>query len=394
MSSAGFIDMWRGSLVGALFLTLAAGLVPDGADAAEIKVGISAALTGPAEALGQGMRQGIEAYFKRLNAAGGINGNTVRLIALDDKYEPDLSAPNMYKLIDEEHVLAVVGNVGTPTAVVTVPIANEKKTLLFGSYTGAGVLRKSPPDRYVFNFRASYAEETSAIIEAILAKGIKPEQIAFFTQNDGYGEAGYQGAVAALKARGFQDANKLAHGRYTRNTVNVEGAVAAIIAAKVEPRVVVMVGAYKPTAAFIKMARQELPKLKFVSVSFVGSLPLANELGASGEGVVVTQVVPHFDANLPAVTEYRQSMKEEGSSPDFISLEGYLVARIFTEAVKKAGAQVSRETIIDALESTNSLDIGIGVPVSYSPGEHQGCHKIWPTVLKGGRFVPFEWKEW
>lgn len=138
---------------------------------AEIVVGMSTALNGPASALGQGMKLGVEAYFKKVNEAGGVNDHKIRLVALDDGYEPSHTAPNMHKLIDNENVIAVIGNVGTPTAVVSVPIANEKKTLLFGAFTGADVLRKSPPDRYVINYRASYAEETAAMIDGLLKNG-------------------------------------------------------------------------------------------------------------------------------------------------------------------------------------------------------------------------------
>jgi ABC-type branched-subunit amino acid transport system substrate-binding protein len=210
----------------------------------EVVVGMSTALSGPAQALGQGVKAGVAARFAELNAAGGIHGRKVRLVALDDGYEPDRCAPNMRKLIDEEKVFAVIGNVGTPTAIVSVPIANEKKTLLFGAFTGAGVLRKSPPDRYIINYRASYAEETAAMIGGILDEmGVAPEEIAFFTQNDGYGDAGYNGAIKALEARGYAQAKDLAHGRYTRNTTNVEDGLIEILEAPVPPRVVIMVGA-------------------------------------------------------------------------------------------------------------------------------------------------------
>lgn len=362
------------------------------ARAGEVKVGMVSVLSGPAEALGKGMKQGLEAYFDKINAAGGVNGNTLKFVALDDGYEPEQAAPKMKTLIDQEQVLAVLGNVGTPTAVVTVPIANEKKTLLFGAYTGAGILRNTPPDRYVMNYRASYAEETAAMIDAILAKGIKPEEIAFFTQNDGYGDAGYKGAVTALKAKGYGEAEKLAHGRYTRNTVNVEEGLGVILDARKEPKAIIMVGAYKPCAAFIKLAKKELPNALFLNVSFVGSLPLARELGADGEGVVVTQVVPHFGDTLPLVEEYRQAIKKTGGEEGFISLEGYLVGRIFVEGLKKAGDKPSRETIIDGLESLQNLDVGSGVAISFSKTEHQGSHKVWPTVIKDGKFVALDWK--
>jgi branched-chain amino acid transport system substrate-binding protein len=361
----------------------------------EINVGMSTALSGPAQALGQGMQAGVEAYFNKVNVAGGVHGNSLKLIAIDDGYEPSKAAPNMRKLIDELQVISVVGNVGTPTAIVTVPIANEKKTLLFGAFTGAGVLRKTPPDRYVINYRASYAEETAAMIDGLLSAGIKPEEIAFFTQNDGYGDAGYKGAVSALKSKGFAGTHKLAHGRYTRNTLNVEEALSVILDAKVEPRAVIMVGAYAPNASFIKIAREDFPDTLFLNVSFVGSVALARELGDAGEGIIVTQVVPDFNSDLPGVVEYRQAMKTYAPDkvPGFVSLEGYIVGKIFVEGLKKSGPEQTRESIIDGLQSLGNLDVGIGETLKYSASEHQGSHKVWPTIIRGGKYVPYDWAE-
>ncbi len=374
----------KGMVVSTACLFMAAGAV-----AGEIKVGMSTALSGPAQALGQSMKAGVEAYFAKINKAGGVNGNTLKLVALDDGYEPAKCGPNMRQLIDQDQVLAVIGNVGTPTAIVSVPIANEKKTLLFGAMTGAGVLRQTPPDRYVINYRASYAEETAAMVDGFLEAGVKPEEIAFFTQNDGYGDAGYSGGVAALKAKGYADADKLAHGRYTRNTVNVEDAAGAIVEAM--PRAVIMVGAYKPCAAFIKMAKEFLPNALFANVSFVGSIPLAAELGDMGDGVIVTQVVPHFESNLPGVADYRNDMGEQ--STGFVSLEGYVAARIFTEGLKNAGAAPTRESIVDGIEGLHNLDVGIGEMINYSKINHQASHKVWPTVIKNGKYVELNWAD-
>lgn len=361
----------------------------------EIRVGTSTVLSGPAQALGRDMKLGMEAYFNKLNKAGGVLGKKIKLIALDDGYEPNKAAPNMRQLIDQQNVVAVLGNVGTPTAIVTVPIANEQKTLLFGAFTGAGVLRKTPPDRYVINYRASYAEETAAMIGGLLGAGIKPEQIAMFTQNDGYGDSGYQGAVAALKAKGYADADKLAHGRYERNTLNIENGLSTVLDAKVEPRAIIMVGAYAPCAKFIKLARKDLPQARFLNVSFVGSNALAKELGADGEGVIVTQVVPHYDHEFPTVVEYREALKafDAEAQPGFVSLEGYIVAKLFTEGLKKAGANPSRESIINALESLENVDLGIGTPVSLGKQKHQGSQTVWPTQIRNGKFVPMPWDQ-
>ncbi len=359
-----------------------------------IPVGMSAALTGPASALGNGVKVGIESYFASVNAAGGVQGKTLVLEAMDDSYEPAKAAPNMATLIDDKKVIAVIGNVGTPTAIVTVPIANEKQTLLYGAYTGAGVLRKTPPDRYIINYRASYAEETAAMVDGLMAAGIKPEEIAFFTQNDGYGDAGYSGAVAALKAKGFSDTDSLAHGRYARNTTNVEGALGTILDADVEPKAVIMVGAYAPCAEFIRMAKVDLPDAVFINVSFVGSIPLLKNLGADAEGVIVTQVVPHYASDLPGVAQYRKDLEAYGggAEPDFVSLEGYLAAKVFVEGLKNAPA-LTREGVIDGLESLSGLDVGIGVPVSYSASNHQASHKVWPTVIRNGQYETLNWAD-
>jgi len=360
-----------------------------------IQVGMTTALSGPAKDLGLSMKHGIEAYFHHVNAKGGINGQPLRLLALDDGYQPTSAAANMRRLTQNDDVVAIIGNVGTPTAMVTVPIANREKILLFGAFTGANVLRKTPPDRYVINFRASYEEETAAMIDSILDRGIKPNEIAFFTQNDAYGDAGYAGALKALKSRGYEQAESLPHGRYTRNTLNVEDGLLSILDAQIEPKAIIMVGAYSACAKFIKYAKTIWPNTRFLNVSFVGSRSLAKALGKAGEDVVITQVVPHFASTLPGVVEYRRLLKayDSEASPDFVSLEGFLAAKIFVEGLKRAPKKLTRENLIDAIESIKNLNIGIDVPISYGPGEHQALHRIWGTEIKKKQFVPLNGKD-
>ncbi len=358
-----------------------------------IDIGMSVALTGPAASLGQGMKLGVETYLKQINSSGGVNGKQINLIALDDGYDPVKAGSNVRKLIADNKVVAAIGNVGTPTAIVTVPIFNQKKTLLFGAFTGAGLLRKTPADRYIINYRASYAQETQAMIQGLLQNGIKPEEIAFFTQNDGYGDAGYKGAVKALNGAGFEQTEKLAHGRYTRGTTNIEDGLSAILDAKVEPKAIIMVGAYKACSAFIKLAKEDLPNVIFLNVSFVGSNALAKALGADGEGVVITQVVPHFNSDEAGVKEYREALKKNSpdSQPGFVSLEGYIAAKLLVEGFKKSKT-VATEDLIDGIHTISNYDAGIGVPITFSKGLHQASNKIWPTIIKGGKFVPLEWK--
>ena len=363
--------------------------------AEEIKIGISAAMSGPASALGQGMRTGIQAHLRDVNAEGGVKGRPVRLVTWDDAYHPDSAEEGVHQLIDVENVLAVVGNVGTPTAKKTVPIANEKKTLLFGAFTGAGLLRKAPPDRYVINFRASYAEETADMVDGLLSLDILPEEIAFFTQDDSYGNAGYEGAIRRLEEKGYMEARSLSHGRYMRNTLNVTDAVVKLLNAPTPPRAIIAVGAYRPCAKFIRIIKRAFPNIIIVNISFVGSEALAETLGADGDGVLVTQVVPHFASKLPVTKEYLSALDRHfpDYAPDFVSLEGFLVAKLFVEGLKHTVEIPTRESIIDGLESLRNLDIGMEQPISFSPTEHQASHKVWLTRIEGGKLKPTTWKE-
>lgn len=364
----------------------------DNASSQTIKVGMSTALSGPARDLGQNMKIGVETYFEAVNASNGINGKKIVLIALDDQYEPTLAAPNMRELIEKKNVIAIIGNVGTPTAVVTVPIANSMQTLLFGAYTGAGILRKNPPDRYVINLRASYAEETATMIKGLLSIGIKPEEIAFFTQNDAYGDSGYEGAMNALKASGYIHPELLAHGRYTRNTLNVEEGLAKILNSGKIPRAIIMVGSYAPSAKFILLAKKEFPNAIFLNVSFVGTNALAKQLGKNGNNVVITQVVPYFDASLSVIKEYRRDLRTyfPGTAPGLGSLEGYLAAKLFVLGLKQADQanNLTREGLIDAFEKMQNVDIGISEKITFDKTHHQALHTVWPTILKDGEIVP------
>jgi serine/threonine protein kinase/ABC-type branched-subunit amino acid transport system substrate-binding protein len=358
-----------------------------GVTADEITLGMSAAFSGPARELGRGMKVGIETCFRHVNDQGGVNGRKLKLIPLDDGYEPARALPNMKALNEQHKVFAIVGNVGTPTAEVTVPYALDRKLLFFGPFTGAGLLRKDPPDRYVFNYRASYAEETAAMVRYLIEiKKLKPEQIAVFAQKDGYGDAGFTGVAKGLRKHG-RDPEQILRVGYERNTGDVDAAVQEILRHKDEVKAVIMVPTYRPAARFIQKLKDAQFKGTFLNVSFVGSEALAEELKQAGpqyaQGVIVTQVVPHYDARATAVLRYRNNLKNyfPDEQPSFVSLEGYLAASLLVEGLKKAGDEVTTDTVIDALESIRNLDIGIGAMINYGPSEHQGSHKVWGTVL-------------
>jgi branched-chain amino acid transport system substrate-binding protein len=357
----------------------------------EVTVGMSTALSGPAGALGRGMMTGVSAYFRVANLAGGVHGRSLRLVTLDDAYEPARCAWNVRNLIDESQVFAIVGNVGTPTAAVTVPIVNEKRVPFFGAFTGAGLLRKKPPDRYVVNYRASYEQETAEMVRGIVQDlRLPPAGIAFFTQDDGYGDSGFAGAVKALRAIGFDRPELLPHGRYPRNTSDIEGGLAKVLGRRAWPRAVIMVGTYAPCAKFIKLAKRCGLDAVFANVSFVGSDPLSTELGRDGDGVVVTQVVPHYGSDLPVVREYRAAV----AGMSFVSLEGFIVGKAFVEALRQAGPGSDRERFLETLESGQPLDLGIGSTCALTPAVHQLSDRVWPTFIRGGGFLPMtSWRQ-
>jgi len=362
----------------------------------EIVFGISAPFSGPAKELGREMKTGIEIAFAAANEAGGVNGRKLALVAFDDGYEPERAKAGMKELAEERKVFGFIGNVGTPTAEVTVPYALDRKMLFFGPFTGASLLRHEPPDRYVFNYRASYAEETAATVKYLVeVRRVRPAEIAVFAQEDGFGDAGFNGVIKLLRKYKRTPESVLRVG-YKRNTVEIGPAVEAILKAR-RVRAVVMVATYKAAARFIEKVKSERPGMLFTNVSFVGSAALAEELVAAGpqiaQGVIVTQVVPLPQSRSTSMLKYQELMPKYslGEKPDFISLEGYLAANLLIEGLRRTGRAVTTESLVDALEAMRGIDLGVGAMMSFGMSEHQASHKVWGTMLDGaGNFVSIE----
>jgi branched-chain amino acid transport system substrate-binding protein len=363
----------------------------------EIRFGISAPFTGAAKELGNQMKLGIETAFNLANNTGGINGRQAKLVVADDGYEPTRTTDTMKQLFEKQQVFGFVGNVGTPTAVVALPYALEHHALFFGAFTGADLLRRDPPDRYVFNYRASYAEETDAVVRYLVKmRHLRPEQIAVFAQHDAFGDAGFAGVAKAMRALGGDDSAILRLG-YERNTVDVDNAVAGLRAHKTPIKAVVMVAAYRAAAKFVEKTRDLYPTMIYTNVSFVGSTALASELMLLGpryaNGVVVTQVVPSVDSYASAILKYKTALAKyfPGETPDYVSLEGYVDGTLLLEGLKRAGPQPDTEKLVDGLESLRNFDMGLGTLISFSQSEHQGSHKVWGTQLDDhGHYQPFD----
>ena len=348
-----------------------------GVFADRIVFGQSAAFSGPASELGRDMRVGIDAAFGEANRNGGVHGRRLELVSLDDAYEPDAAIANTQQLIEQEQVFALIGAVGTPTSRSATPIAAAAGVPYIAPFTGAAFLRDPEWDN-IINLRASYFQETEEMVERLTTDlGIK--RIAVMYQDDSFGRAGYNGVLAAMERRDMPLAGV---GVYTRNTLAVKTALLELV--RVQPEAVILVGAYQPVGEFIAWARHtELLDVVFMTISFVGSNALAEQLGRSGAGVFVTQVMPFpTDASRPEVAAYRRALSQHdlAARPGFVSLEGYLAGRLAVEGLERCGPEVSRACFLNALRRAEKFDID-GFAVDYSDGDNQGSDAVYLSVI-------------
>ncbi len=363
-------------------LPLSATFASDGVTDSSVLLCASNAQNGPAKFLGKEYTKGYMAVFNQVNQNGGIHGRKINLQVLDDGYEPERAIENTQKFIDQGCFL-LTGYVGTPTSKAALPVAEKAGLPYFFPFTGAEFLR-NPVRPLVFNLRASYFMETEEMVH-YMADVLGLKKIAIFYQDDSYGRAGLAGFKKAMTKRGLKIAGEAT---YPRNTVAV--GKAAIVMRRIKPEAIVMVGAYKPCAEFIKKAKKVgLSDTKFINISFVGSKALLKELGPEGEGVLVTQVVPFpWDDSVAGVKEYIKTMKESYSDfePGFVSLEGYLAAKTLVQVLNNAGKDLTRKSVVTSANSLHNFDLGILEKISFSPSDHQGMEKVYLTRIKNGKF--------
>lgn len=347
-----------------------------------IRIGMSSPFSGPNGAYGMEMKEAISAYFQQVNASGGIHGRKLELVALDDGYETDRTVANTKKLIEEHKVFALMQYYGSSPTTEAMKVFSAAKVPLVGTVSGADSIR-TPVNRYMFHVRASYADETDAIVNQLVTLGIK--QIGVFYQNDGFGKSGLDGVVNALKKHNLKP---VAVGTVERNSVDVTAAADAI--AKEHPQAVVMVTLYKPTAAFVKRMRAlgEMPQ--YMTLSPVGADLLVKELGELSRGIGISQVVPYpWNDTVLVVKEYQRLISQAvmHHNYSYYGVEGYITARVMTDALRKAGKDLTREKLTSILEGMSQLDVG-GFQVGYTPQSHNGSRFVDLTVIgPGGRVL-------
>lgn len=375
------MKLWKTVAATCLMAWSALAAAEPGVTDSSITLGMSAPLSGPNGAYGVEMREVINAYFAQVNKNGGVNGRKLVLEALDDGYETDRTVANTRTLINDKQAFALLGYYGSsPTTQAMNDVFGPAKVPLVGTISGADSLRRppgaNPNNRYMFNVRASYANETDVIVSQLVSLGLK--NIAVFYQNDGYGRSGLDGVTAALKKF---DLAPSAVGTVERNSLDVDLAVQNI--SKVTPQAVVMITLYKPTAAFVRHMKKNGQNPMFMTVSPVGAEQLVAELGDEARGIGISQVMPYpWNDTTPAVRDYQRLLGRNGKY-SYYGVEGYITAKVMVEALRRAGRDLTREKLVTTLETMNNLDLG-GYRVTYGPDSRNGSRFVELTVIGSG----------
>ena len=383
----------------------------------EIILGMSAAFSGPSRGLGIELYRGAWAYFEHVNRAGGISGRRITLKLYDDGYQPDASVNNTMRLMLEDQVFLLFGYVGTPTVTRVLPILKkfqDENVFLFFPFTGAQPQREPPYGEFAFNLRASYAQETAGLVENFIQVGRR--RIGVFYQADAYGRSGWAGVRAALARHGERIAGEATYRRGTQFTATMRGQVELLQAA--QPDAVICIGAYAACAAFARDAVDLGLRVPIANLSFVGSeslLGLLTEGRDAGDAerytglLVNSQVVPSYhDTSMPAVREYREFMERynPGMPPElvteaytpfdysFVSLEGFLDAKIMVEILRRLGDEPSRGDLERAVMTLRDFELGISERVTFAEDRRQGLQQVYYTVVDDGRYVTLDdWQE-
>ncbi len=378
---------WLLSLLVACVMATNAVAQAPGVSAAEIKIGSCSALDGPARQLGLQTVLGATTYFNYINDRGGVNGRKLKLVSFDDGYDPEKTAA-CFASLKRENVFAGGFFVGTPTAIKYVPMAESEHLPVVGLFTGAQFLYE-PVKHEIFNLRASYNDETREQVDNLWRSGVR--RIAVIYQDDGFGKAVLEGVRLALAKH---SATPAATGSFARNTLDVAQGISAARAAK--PEAVVLAGPYAPAAEIVKQAHAQGWHPLFLTVSFVGTEAFITAAGKDAEGTVITQVLPTYDADLPTVKLYHDCLKKYMSStqPSFVSFEAFVNAMVVAEALRRSGANLTREKFIDSIESLDDFDLGLGrdARLEFSSKHHKGFGRVYPTVIRGGK--PQVFGEW
>jgi branched-chain amino acid transport system substrate-binding protein len=379
-----------------------------GVTARDVRIGMSAAFMGASAGLGTELYRGAQAYYNDVNARGGVHGRAVNVIPLDDDYNPLPCIKNTIQLVEKEGVFFLGNYVGTPTLTRALPVIKRYgDVILVGNFTGAQPQREPPYVEHVFNIRASYRQEMMALVDRFWQQGAR--RFGVYYQADAYGRSGTDGVARGLAGRGSKIVAEATYQRGSKFEDDMTPAAKALREAGAD--VILCTGAYQGCGAFVRSARDLGWGVPISNVSFVGSDAMLSLLVKHGydkgrdytRALINSQVVPSYDdVSLPGVAEYRalmdkyspavpQALRDPKYVPQrysFISLEGFINAKVIVEGLRRAGVNPTRVSLKQAFESIRSLDLGIGASLAFGPERHQGLDNVYFTRVENGRWAP------
>jgi ABC-type branched-subunit amino acid transport system substrate-binding protein len=353
-----------------------------GIDANSILIGQTGVFSGPVAEPVLQYRAGAQLYFDMINAKGGVYGRKIKLLSYDDRFDPKLAAENAKRLLNEDKVFTLFGLIGTGATAACIPFINEHRVPVVGALSGSDALR-DPKLKLLFHTRASYSDEIGKMLEQLDTTGVGA--IAVVYQDDAFGKAGLKSAQSAFERRGIKPTIEAP---IDMSKLDALGPTVAKVA-QTQPGAVIMVTAGKASTAFIREYLKTGTRPQFFGVSVLSAKALLADLGADAHGIVVAQVVPSPLRTSYGISKEFLAAAKNASSKDvtYNSLEGFLTAKVFVEALRRAGKDLSRDKLLAALESLDNYDLG-GFIIDYSKGRRAGSNFVDLSIIsKTGQFL-------
>jgi branched-chain amino acid transport system substrate-binding protein len=364
---------WKAA-VAALALAIA------GTAQAQILVGQTSGFTGPVSAGVRENTEGAKLWIDAVNAQGGVAGQRIDLVSMDDRFDPKQAAANAKVLVEERGVVALFLNRGTPHTEAILPLLEAHRVPLVAPSTGSMSLHQ-PVLRHVFNVRATYQREAEKAIVHLHTLGIR--RIAVVHVDDSFGRDGLQGAQKGFAATGM---TAVSVQKADRNQPDYAQLVPPVVAAQAQA--VLWIASAKAVADGVRALRAAKSAAQVVTLSNNASSGFIKALGDHSRGVIVTQVFPYERSiAFPMVKEAQELAKAKGIELSPAMLEGYAAAKVLVEGLKRCGKNPSREKLQAALENMKRFDLG-GLEVSFSAADHTGLDFADLSIVDlEGRFV-------
>lgn len=367
----------------ALILVLSSSLVTraatDGVTDHAIEIGASGALSGPVGPFISAMRDGYLAYFKKVNADGGVFGRKINYTVLDDRYDPQQARQNAENLINDKKVFALVGGNGAAGISAMLPVLEKAEVPLVFPFAGSNFLY-SPVKRNVFNLRPSFDREVRELVKRLL-KGRKNPKVAIFYQDDVFGTSGRDGAIAAISELGERVVRTASH---SRSETSFDKAIDDLKKSGAE--IVILSTNPGPAATFMLGSAKRGFSPVFGGISSISIPMIVDAMGTTPYKAYFSNPMPLLSTSeYPIVNDFQKELPDLKSAPlRQVAFDGFVTAKVFTEALKRAGKDLTRDKLRESLENLVGLSIG-GMELTNKPKTHQAFETVYVYKIENGK---------